>query len=321
MQVLGLLFGLAILIAAGDLLVRGAVNMSLRLGVPAIIVSLTIVALGTSAPELLIAVQSALEGAPGIAFGNVVGSNTANVLLVLGLPAMIAAMDTHALNVRRSYLFMLGASLAFALILFLGPLGWRHGVVLLTLLAVMLFETYRSAQAHRAAGDEHLPRMENAELEGADPHMRWWRILLFLAFGLIGLPIGADILVDNATGIARTFGLSETVIGLTLVAVGTSLPELATTAMAAIRRQADVAMGNVIGSNMFNILGIMGITSFFGPLGVPPGILQLDIWVMLASSLLLLPFVFFRLNISRLWGVVFTGLYAAYTWVLLGMAA
>lgn len=321
LHIVALVAGLAILIFAGDVLVRGAVNMSLRLGVPTLVVSLTVVAFGTSAPELLIAVQSALAGVPGIAFGNVVGSNTANVLLVLGVPAMIATMHTSQIRARRSFYYMMGASVAFALILFLGPIDWRHGTVLLVLLAAMLVQTYRLAQAHRAAGVAHPPRLEAEELPVADPHMPWWRIGFYLALGLVGLPLGADLLVDGATGIARAYGVSETVIGLTLVAVGTSLPELATTVSAALRREADVAIGNVIGSNMFNILGIMGVTALFGPLAVPPGILSLDLWVMLGTSLLLIPFVIFRLNVTRLWGVVFTGLYAAYVYVLLGVGA
>ena len=150
------------------------------------------------------------------------------------------------------------------------------------------------------------------ELEGADPELPWWKIVVFLVLGLVGLPLGADILVNSAVNIAREFGVTETVIGLTLVALGTSLPELATTVMAALRRQADVALGNVIGSNMFNLLAIIGLTSLLGDIPVDDQFLRFDIWVMLASSLLLVPFVFFKQDITRIWGIVLVALYVSY---------
>ena len=153
---------------------------------------------------------------------------------------------------------------------------------------------------------------DEAEVEGADPDMSWTRITLYLALGLVGLPLGASLLVHGASSIARSFGISETVIGLTLVAVGTSLPELATTVMAALRRQADVALGNVIGSNMFNLLGIMGVASLVGRVPVDPQFLSFDLWVMLAAALLLIPFVFLRQDITRVWGVILTLAYAVY---------
>ncbi|HBN31503.1 MAG TPA: sodium:proton exchanger, partial [Rhodobacteraceae bacterium] len=162
-----------------------------------------------------------------------------------------------------------------------------------------------------------VPSTDLDEIDEADPEMPGWKIAMFLLLGLIGLPCGADLLVDGAIGVARHFGISEAVIGLTLVAIGTSLPELATTIIAALRRHGDVAIGNVIGSNMFNLLGIMGIASFFGPLAVPPGILAVDIWVMLASTLLLLPFVFGGLNITRSWGALLSATYIGYMVFLL----
>ncbi len=299
--------GLLILLLAGDLLVRGAVNMSLRLGVPALIVSLTIVAFGTSAPELLISISAVLEGAPGLALGNVVGSNTANILLVLGLPALVAGLDTSHFDTRRSYLMMISGSVVFVALAFLGPIRWTHGLVLLALLAIVLGVQLRSALAHRRR------RNGESDLEGVDPKMRWWKIAVFLGLGLIGLPLGADLLVDAAQIIARDFGVSDSVIGLTLVAAGTSLPELATTVSAAIRRQADVALGNVIGSNMLNLLGIMGVASLFGAIPVAPQFLTFDLWVMLGASVLIGPFVFSnRWTLSRRWGMTLTALYLIY---------
>ena len=304
--------GLVILLLAGDALVKGAVNLSLRLGVPALIVSLTIVAFGTSAPELLISVQAVLEGVPGRALGNVVGSNTANILLVLGIPALLATMHTSECDTRKTYNFMIFASLLFIGLAYRGVFDRVAGLILLSALGLVLADAFRDAHRHRNACKE------DEEPEGADPDMPFWRILIFLVLGLVGLPLGASILVDNATIIAQSYGISDTVIGLTLVAVGTSLPELATTVMAALRRQADVALGNVIGSNMFNLLAIIGVASLIGPIAVDPEFLRFDLWVMLGASVLLAPFVYMSLNITRGWGVALTACYAGYVWLLLG---
>lgn len=308
--------GLVILLFAGDALVKGAVNLALRIGIPALIVSLTIVAFGTSAPELLISVQAALAGVPGIALGNVVGSNTANVLLVLGIPALIAVMHTADHDTRRSFGVMIAASILFIGLAFRGVFDTVASLVLLGALALVLGDMLRQARAHRAA-TAAAETDETADLEGVDPDMPWWKIIMFLILGLIGLPLGADILVDSATVIALNFGISDTVIGLTLVAVGTSMPELATTVMAAIRRQADVALGNVIGSNLFNLLAIIGVAGLVAPIPVDPAVLRFDIWVMLGASLLLIPFVFLRQNIGRIWGVILTLLYVGYVLAVL----
>ncbi|WP_171229892.1 calcium/sodium antiporter [Ruegeria sp. HKCCA4008] len=310
--------GLLILLLAGDALVRGAVNLSLRLGVPALIVSLTIVAFGTSAPELLIAISAVKENAPGIALGNVVGSNTANILLVLGLPALLATLHTSECDSRRNYVFMLMATVLFIGLAFCGTFTFFSGLILLAALSLVLMTAFREAKAHRKACGEACADDDELEgLEEADPDMPYWKVSIYLILGLVGLPMGAHLLVDNATVIARTYGVSETVIGLTLIAVGTSLPELATTLMAALRRQADVALGNVIGSNMFNLLAIIGIATWFGRIPVDPEFLRFDLWVMLGASLLLVPFVFLKRDISRVWGLVLTFLYVLYVIVLL----
>ncbi len=310
--------GLLILLLAGDALVRGAVNLSLRLGVPALIVSLTIVAFGTSAPELLIAISAIQENAPGIALGNVVGSNTANILLVLGLPALLATLHTSECDSRKNYVFMLLASVLFIGLAFCGVFNLVSGAILLAALALVLANAFREARTHRKACGEDCADEEELEgLEEADPDMPYWKVAVYLILGLIGLPMGAHLLVDNATIIARNYGVSETVIGLTLIAVGTSLPELATTVMAALRRQADVALGNVIGSNMFNLLAIVGIATLFGRIPVDPEFLRFDLWVMLGSSLLLVPFVFFKKDITRVWGLILTALYVIYVASLL----
>jgi cation:H+ antiporter len=298
--------GLVILLLAGDALVRGAVNLALRIGVPALIVSLTIVAFGTSSPELLISVQAVIDGVPGIALGNVVGSNTANILLVLGVPAILSRLHTSHCDSRKSYVIMIAVSLLFIGLCAMGTITWMTALVLLAALALMLADQLREALAHRNEA------VEPEEPEGADPSMPGWKIAMYLVLGLVGLPLGADLLIDGSVQIARTFGISETVIGLTLVAVGTSLPELATTVVAALRRQADVALGNVIGSNMFNLLAIIGIAGLVGPIPVDETFLRLDLWVMLGASLLLAPFVFFKLDMGRRAGVVLVAAYVSY---------
>ncbi len=307
------ILGLVILLLAGDVLVKGAVNLALRLGIPALIVSLTVVAFGTSAPELLISIQSVLEGVPGLALGNVVGSNTANILLVLGVPALMAGLAATS-DTRREYMFMIAASFLFIILCFIGPLTWWHGLVLLLGLALVLGDAVRKARAHRKAqnGADDVD-----DLEEADPDMPWWNIGIYLVLGLIGLPLGASLLIDSATAIATEYGVSDTVIGLTLVAVGTSLPELATTVMAAFRRQADVAIGNVIGSNVFNLLAIIGIAVLVGPIPVDPELLRFDLWVMLAASIIIAPFVFLRWPMGRVVGLAFSALYVGYIVLLL----
>ena len=303
--------GLLLLLFAGDALVKGAVNLSLRLGVPALIVSLTIVAFGTSAPELLISVQSILDDEPGLAIGNVVGSNTANVLLVLGIPALLAGLSASHSDTRKSYIIMILGTLLFIGLAFYGPITWWHGLILLAALAAMLLDSFIDARKHMRSG------LEEEEPEGADPSMAGWKIGAYLVAGLIGLPFGAKPLVDNAVIIATDFGVSATVIGLTLVAVGTSMPELATTVMAAFRKKADVAIGNVIGSNVFNLLAIIGIASLVGPMPVPPSFLTLDLWVMLGSSLLIAPVVFRRQRMGYRWGIGLTLAYIAYLYMVL----
>ena len=308
--------GLVILLLAGDALVKGAVNLSLRVGIPALIVSLTIVAFGTSAPELLIAINSVLENKPDIAMGNVVGSNTANILLVLGVPAILATLHTSECNTRKTYIFMMLATVLFIALAFTGSFGTWQALVLLAALAYVLFDAFRDAHKQRK-GTAQAAVEDEEEVEGADPNMPWWQIIVFLLLGLIGLPLGADLLVDNASLIARDYGVSETVIGLTLVALGTSLPELATTTMAALRRQADVVLGSVIGSNMFNLLAIIGVAALIGPIPVAPEFLRFDLWVMFGASVLLAPFVFMGWNITKTWGIGLTLAYFAYVVIVL----
>ena len=308
--------GLVILVFAGDFLVKGAVNLALRLGIPALVVGLTVVAFGTSAPELLVSIKAILDGAPGIALGNVVGSNIANVLLVLGVPALISTLHTSRLDTSQSYITMMLGTFLFIGLAFVGVFAWWSGLILLAGLTFMLWQSYAHARRHKAAVTA-AAQDELEDLEGAEPGISGGKIAFFLGLGIIGLPVGAHLLVDGAVNIARVIGVSEAVIGLTLVALGTSLPELATTVMAAIRKSADVALGNVIGSNVFNLLGIIGVASLVGPIPVDAGFLRFDLWVMLAASLVLVPFVFMRRDIGPAVGGLFVAGYVAYVIYLL----
>ena len=302
------LLGLIVLLVAGDLLVRGAVNFSLKIKIPAFIVSLTVVALGTSAPELLVAIRAILDNSPGIALGNVVGSNIANVFLVLGIPALIAGINTRECNTRKNYVFMMTATVIFLSLAFIGNFSLPQGILFLILLFLFLLITARDTLKMQ-------DKISNLEVENADPNLVFWKIILFLSLGFIGLPIGADILVTNSSLIAKSYGLSDEVIGLTLVALGTSLPELATTLMAALRKQAEVALGNVIGSNIFNLFAIVGITTMFGDIPIASSFFNFDFWIMFGAGIVLFPFVYMRVNINRLWGAFLTLTYAAYLYL------
>ena len=304
------LFGLAILVVAGDSLVKAAVNLALRIGISPFMVSLTVVAFGTSAPELFIVLSALADNAPDLAVGNIIGSNIANVLLVLGLPALAAGLNTAGYDTRKAFAYMITTTVLFIALAFLSPFTWWHSAILLTFLTFILFD-----QLGDARRDSENNKSE--PLEGVNLKMRGWTITFYLILGIIGLPIGATILVTNAELIARDFGVSETVIGLTLVAIGTSLPELATTAVAAVRKQADVALGNIIGSNMFNLLAIVGIAALVSPIPIAAHFLNFDLWVMLAASLILIPFVLFRQNIGRIWGLSLTVIYLTYLLLVL----
>lgn len=303
--------GLVALLLAGDLLVKGAVNLSLRLGIPALLVGMTVVAFGTSAPELLVSVRAAMADAGGLALGNVVGSNIANILLVLGAPALISAMAVGR-DIARDYAIMIGASVLFIAVAFTGQIGTWQALVLLGAFTLFMVDSIRRGLK---------ARVEPEELEGADPGIGWPKIVIFLALGCIGLPLGANFLVTGATAIARDLGVSDALIGLTLVAVGTSLPELAATVMAAIRREGGVALGNIVGSNLFNLLFIIGTAGLFGTMTFPPEMFRLDLWVMLGASLVLAPFIWRAAPITRVWGVVLLLAYAGYLWVLVQTGA
>ncbi len=315
--------GLSLLIIGGDALVRGAVAIAVRLNIPHLIIGLTIVAFGTSAPELLISIRAAFEGLPGLALGNVVGSNIANIWLVLGLPAMISAICCHQAYIDRNFLYMLAISLVLVALCFLTPLKFWHGLILLVILAAFLIDCVLRTRSHQkstkkaeALDDEIEELIEKAE-EEADASIG--KSLLILLAGLVGLAVGAELTITSAVEIARKIGVSEATIGLTIVAIGTSLPELAATVMAAIRSQPGLALGNAIGSNIYNIGGVLGITALIAPIDVDQTFIQFDLWVMLAASLSILPFILMKGKITRPIGLIFLVAYGLYVFSVINL--
>lgn len=308
LSLLQAMIGLGLLVFAGDLLVRSSAALAEHIGVPPLLVGLTIVAFGTSAPELFVGVDAVLRNAPDLAIGNVVGSNIANALLVVGVPALLAPMTCSAPRLNRNMVVMLVATAVVIALAFTRSFGSLEGVFLLVLLTAYLVYSGWIARRDPKTAEDILDFEQEIEQAKSRP---WLSSGLMLA-GLVGLILGADLLVEGSVDIARTLGVPESLIGLTLVALGTSLPELATAVAAALRGHCDVALGNVIGSNIFNLLGILGVVSLFGDIPVPPGFLKVDLWVMLAASLALLPFTLRSGVVRGRSGMVLLLAYAAY---------
>ena len=306
-----LLFGLVILIIAGDIMVRGAAALARHWGVPALIVGLTIVAFGTSAPEMVVGVQAALIGEGDLAAGNVVGSNIANVLLALGLPALILAIPTNMSGVGRNSFIAFSAALVFVILAFVHTplLRWQGAILFGGIIAYLIF-MFRLAKA--GADDPILEEMTEID-EGEDGlPTNMFKSLIYVVLGIAGLVVGGNLIVDNAVSIATGFGVSATIIGLTIVAIGTSLPEIATVVVATYRGHPEVAIGNVLGSNVFNVFAVMGASALAGPIVIDQSLIRFDFWVMLLSSFILLLYVLRRQPIGRKTGIVFTLAYAAY---------
>ncbi|WP_447555058.1 calcium/sodium antiporter [Vreelandella sp. EE22] len=308
LYVLSLLGGIALLTLGGEALVRGAVAGAERLGVSALFTGLVIVGFGTSAPELVVSINAALEQKPDIAIGNVVGSNIGNIMLILGLCAFIYPLTTKLQALKRDGLVMLLATLLFILLGLSGELGRFDAMLLLAGLAGYLVWAYLS---ERQKNDP----LETPDAAGNPPDKRppsvLW-MLIGVAGGLALLIGGSQLLLYGAVGIAQAAGISEAVIGLTVVAVGTSLPELAVSLVAALRRQTDVAVGNILGSNIFNLLGILGVSAFLQPLLLVERMVVFDQWVMLGSAALLLAFLYTGLRLSRGEGALLLAGYVAY---------
>lgn len=312
---LSLFAGLVLLVAGGESLVRGAVVIAERLGVSALLIGLTLVGFGTSTPELVTSLQAAMSGSAGIAIGNVVGSNTANILLILGITALLKTISVDRSTFRRDGIVLGASALACLAVVMSGALSQLVGIIFVAALTAYILTAYLQERRNPAASSAVASQ---ASLPAAP-----YPILLNVAFviGGLGLTIlGARFLVSGAIDLASDLGVSETLIGLTIVAVGTSLPELITSVIAAVRNQADIAFGNIVGSNIYNVFGILGVTAIVKPIPVPAAIASLDIWVMLGATALLVLAATTSWQIRRWEGGVLLALYAGYTGVLVILA-
>ncbi|MBT5241128.1 MAG: calcium/sodium antiporter [Rhodospirillaceae bacterium] len=303
-----LIIGLILLSGGADYLIRGAVAVATRMNISPLVVGLTIVALGTSLPELIVCVRAAMAGASGIAVGNIVGSNIANILLIIGAGALMCPISGNRNHFLRDSLLMLGATGLFIAIALTGSFAATSGAIMIALLFVFLIFSYVQGRKH---GTDDLSMIDMDEIAAGDA-VTPLRATLWIVGGLIGVAVGAELLVGGATTIARGLGVSEEVIGLTMVAIGTSLPELATVIAAAAKRQTDLIVGNVMGSNIFNILGVMGVTATVADVPVGGQILTFDIWVMAAAALILVPLMLSGSILNRKEGTACLALYAAY---------
>ena len=305
-----ILGGLVLLAAGGELLVRGAVGLSQLLKISPLLAGLTIVGFGTSTPELATSVQAALGGSPGIALGNVIGSNVANILLILGVSAMIMPLAVNPDSFKRDSIAMGGSAVLCAGAVMLGRIELLVGAVLVVVLVGYIWWAYRSeALTHDAEAIRH----ETELADTAPKSHNAWVLALMVVAGLAAAIFGARLLVQGAVILADAAGLSESVIGLTVVAVGTSLPELIACLVAVWKKHPDVALGNVVGSNIYNVLGILGLTAMVHPIDVPAEIARFDVWILVAVTGLLLVQLRSGWKVSRTEGLVLVLLYLAYT--------
>lgn len=312
LQIVG---GLLLLALGGEGVIRGAVGIARRLGLSELLIGLTLVGFGTSAPELLTSIDAARSGSPGIAIGNVLGSNIGNIVLILALVVLIRPLSVNPAAVGRDGVIVIAVSIGLAaLATIFGEINRWIGASLVTTLLVYVYAVWRiesrggpAAEMHEAEGHSHDP-----------PPERLWVAALFALGGLALLVWGADLLVDGAITTARLAGISETVIGLTIVAIGTSLPELVATLAAALKGRSDVAFGNIVGSNIYNVLGILGITALIHPIAIPADIGIVDWFALIGSAALLMAFATAGKRITRFEGALLLATYVAYILHLTG---
>jgi len=310
--------GLVLLIGGAEALVRGAGKLAVSVGISPLVVGLTVVAFGTSSPEMAVSVKSAMEGKVDIAIGNVVGSNIFNVWFILGACALIAPLMINRQIIRQEVPIMIGATLLMVGFMWNGEISRIEAAVMFTLLL-----GYTAFLVIQSRNEKKSTTAEDAELDLTSRWDRHWSVqVILIAVGLFLLVQGSNWLVEAAIIFAKSMGVSELVIGLTIIAAGTSMPEVATSIMATIRGQRDIAVGNVIGSSTFNILGVLGLTGIVAPasLAVAPSILTFDMWVMLSVAVACLPVFFSGREIARWEGGVFLGYYCAYTAYLILMS-
>jgi cation:H+ antiporter len=313
---LALILGLVVLYFGAQALVKGGAGLALRLGLTPLVIGLTVMAFGTSSPELVVSLQAAATGNGAIAVGNVIGSNICNIALIIGLCSLVTPIGASTQMIRREVPVMIGASVITSLFLLDGHLARWEGALLFIGLIIYTTLTVRKARSETAARGAQRPAGE-PEI----PQLALGTSIALVVLGLGGLLVGAHFFVEGAVTLAQSWGMSEVAIGLTVVAFGTSLPELATSLVAAIRKDGDVALGNVVGSSIFNLLGILGITALIHPIDVPELALS-DLGVMLAVSIALLPLAKSGGRVNRWEGALFLATYAGYTaWLLMHTAA
>jgi cation:H+ antiporter len=322
MDFLIIVLGIAILLVGGELLVKGAVNVALRFHISTLVVGMTIVSFGTSAPELLVSVKAMLAGYPEISVGNVVGSNVANIALVLGITAIIFPIEVTANSYKIDWpMLMLSSFLVLGFMYwnydpvmtgdFVTFLSWGNGVVMLAFLvgfSVYLIRKSRKVIKGNISSDEEYVH---------PPQSSIFKDVLFIGIGSLGLSYGASLLVDGTIGVAAALGISDYIISVTVVAFGTSLPELITSAMAAFKRHADLSIGNLIGSNIFNILGILGITSLFADLPITNQVFTIDMWWVIGLSAILFPLMITGKKIGKWEGLALVLLYVVYVYFVI----
>ena len=309
MEFVLIIAGLVILVFGGDYLVKGASGIALKFNMPSMLVGMTVVALGTSSPELVVSVRAALAGKPDISTGNVVGSNVANVCLILGITTIIFPVVIKKSVLKNDWVAMMLASILFYFFALNGEISRWEGILFVGLLAA--FITFSFVKANRAAKDAIPGDLESGKSKNI------WILLLYIIFGTAGLVYGAKWFLEGAESIARNLGISDRVIAITLVAFGTSVPELAASIIAAIKKEHDIFLGNIIGSNLFNILAILGITSIIHPISVADEIIQSDVFWMLATSFILLPMGLLGKKLSRIDGSILFVTYLIYITILL----
>ncbi|KAB1155294.1 calcium/sodium antiporter [Tenacibaculum aiptasiae] len=304
MSLVYIILGLLLLVLGGNWLLKAAVGLSLKLNIPKIVIGMTVVSFATSAPELIVSVKSALEGATGLAVGNVIGSNIANIGLVLGITVILSTIEVERSFYKTDWPVMMIASvLLYFFIAFDNIIQQYEGIILFSMLIVFLIYLLRF---QKTAVVDEMPE--------DDEELPLYKIVLFLVIGGLGLWGGSELLIDGSVSLAKNMGVSDAVIGVTVVSVGTSVPELAASIIAVIKKEKAISLGNLIGSNVFNILAVLGITAMITPVEVKPDALSLinnDIYWMLAISFIVLPLVFFPKKLRLNWkdGIILLGAY------------
>ncbi len=306
-----LLFGLGLLYIGAQVLIKGGVGLAFRFGLSALVVGLTVIAYGTSSPEMVVSIKASLDGTGALAVGNVIGSNICNIGLILGLCALVSPLTATAQVIRREIPILIGVSVLLVIVLWDGSLGRIDGVVLLAGLLIYTWLTLRQARTETSteAGQEY-----DQDFHRGQPSLG--RSITLVLIGFAGLIAGSHLFVTGAVDLAKTWGASDAVIGLTVVAFGTSLPELATSLVAAIRRHGDVAIGSIVGSNIFNVLGILSVAALLQPIDTSE-ISRLDLGVMLVTAVALLPLAHSGGRINRIEGAALLSVYIGYTaWLM-----